>query len=110
MSIIQFLEPPCDIDDVLHINFSMNNLHKFLNFLLLSDKEAYSKLNDISGKLSQIDEIKVLIKENTQKMYLIEDKFVEIDKVLHNFNIKFNDVNEKFLKAFQVKKFLNQNI
>jgi hypothetical protein len=103
MSFIQILDPPCELNDIIQLNFSMNNLHKYLNFLLLSDKEAYTKLNEISGKLTQIDDIKTLIKENKQKMYEIDDKFVDIDRVTNNFNNKFIDIDNKFNNTFIVK-------
>jgi hypothetical protein len=97
---LQILDPPCSLDQIIH--FNLENLQKFLNFLLLSDKEAYAKLNEITGKMNQIDEINTSIKKNMEKMLDIEEKMTIVDKTILNFNNKFSIIDNKFENTFQV--------
>lgn len=93
---LKFNEPPCKIDDVIFMNYSFDNLHKFLNFLLLTDKEAYSKLHDISVKLNEIDELKQYINETTDRVANCENKFLDVDKTINSYRDKFLEIDGRF--------------
>lgn len=91
-----FAEPPCKIDDVIFMNYSFDNLHKFLNFLLLTDKEAYSKMHDISIRLNEIDELKEYIDETTNRVDNCEKRFIDVDKTINSYRDKFLEIDARF--------------
>ena len=91
----KFAEPPCNIDDVIFMNYSFANLHKYLNFLLLTDKEAFSKIHDISIRLNEIDELKESINETTDRVSKCEKSFVEIDKTIKSYADKFLEIDAR---------------
>ena len=99
---LQFLDPPCSIDQVILLNFSIDNLHKFLNYLLLSDKEAFNKLSELTLKINDIDEMKFSIKQNMEKMVEIHEKVTKVEKVISNFSNKFYEIENIFDNIFKV--------
>ena len=102
MEYYTFSDPPCKLDDVVNLNFSFENLHKFLNFLLLNDKESSIKINDTNTRLSQIDEFKILIEGILTKVDNYETKFSLMDNTLNSFSLKFNEFDKKIINTFQV--------
>jgi hypothetical protein len=92
---LNFEEAPCEISDVIKMNYSFDNLHKFLNFLVLNDKDNFSKLKNIKIKLMELDDIKENLDENNSKISNFEQKFNQIDSTINSFFQKFNEMDIK---------------
>jgi len=103
---LKFDEPPCRIDDVIFMNYSFDNLHKFLNFLLLTDKQTFSKLHDLSIRLNEIDVIKKQLDETSDRISNCEKKFVDIDKSFNLHRDKFLDIEGKLSNNVHVNIYL----
>jgi len=97
-----FDDPPCKIDDVIKLSYSFDNLHKFLNFLLLKDKESITKLHDVKIKLLEIDEMKVNIEEVTTRVDNCEGKFNDLQGTINSFFQKFNELDNKIAGTLNV--------
>ena len=101
---LAFEDPPCKIDDVIKMNYSFENLHKFLNFLLLNDKDSFTKLHDVKLKISEIDDIKINLEEVTLRVLKCEGKFTEMEGTINSFFQKFNELDNKIVGALHVNK------
>lgn len=97
-----FEDPPCQIDDVIKISYSLENLHKFLNFLVLNDKESFTKLHDVKIKLSEIDELKKNLDDIIIRVFKCEGRFTEIENTINSFFKKFSDLDTKIVSAVHV--------
>ncbi len=93
-------EPPCKIDNV--ISYSFENLHKFLNFLVLNDKESFSKLNDVQLKLAEMDNLKRNLDDVTIRIFKSEEKQKEFEYSINSFFQKFSDLDTKIVSALHV--------
>ncbi len=101
-----FEEPPCKIDDVIRLSYSFENLQKFLNFLVLNDKESFTKLHDVKLKLTEIDDLKTNIEDITIRTFKCETRFMEIENTVNSFFKKFGDLDTKIVSAVHVSLFL----
>lgn len=97
-----FEDPPCSIDDVIKLSYSFDNLHKFLNFLVLKDKESLTKIHDIGIKIREIDELQTNLEEVTLRVTKCEGKFSEIENTINAFFQKFNELDNKIIGALHV--------
>jgi ABC-type enterochelin transport system substrate-binding protein len=70
--------------------------------LLLSDKEAFNKLSELTLKINDIDEMKFSIKQNMEKMVEIHEKVTKVEKVISNFSNKFYEIENIFDNIFKV--------
>ena len=104
---LMFEEPPCKIDDVISMHHSFDNLHKFLNFLLLNDKDYFQKLENINVKLLEMDDIKDNLKIANDKIANFEQKFQSVDSTINSFYQRFSDLESKITTATNVKFFSN---
>ena len=102
-----FEDPPCLIDDVITMNYSFDKLHKFLNFLLLNDKDYFKKLQNIQIKLLEMDDIKNNLKEANVKIANFEQKFQVLDSTINSYYQRFMELDMKITTADSVKKKLN---
>jgi hypothetical protein len=104
----KLLDPPCKIEDVITMNFSIENLQKFLDFLALSDKVAYSQIEEISTKIIDIDNTKTQVTENTEKISILEHKTEDntftLNTSIENFKYQFSITDRKFEENYRVKK------
>ena len=100
---LQFEEAPCNIDEVITMNYSFDNLHKFLNFLLLNDKDYFQKLKNISIKLLEMEDIKENLNQANVKIANFEQKFTHIDGTINSFYQRFNELDLKITTATSVK-------
>lgn len=98
-----FEEPPCEIDDVIRFSYSFENLHKFLNFLVLNSKESFTKLHDVKIKLREIDDLKSNLDDVTIRVFKCEGRFTEIENTVNSFFKKFNDLDGKIVSAVHVR-------
>jgi hypothetical protein len=98
----EFEDPPCNIDDVIKLSYSFDNLYKFLNFLLIKDRESFSKLRDVNIKILEIDDIKVYLEEVTNRVHICEGRFSEIDTTIKSFFEKFKELDNKIVTAISV--------
>jgi hypothetical protein len=103
MSKTLFIEPPCKIDDVIKLNFTFDNLHKFLNFLLLNDKDYFSKIQDLTFKMQVVNNMEEDLKTAKESIEKFESKFVSLDQTIFNFFQKFNELESKLLSTGLVK-------
>jgi Zn-dependent M32 family carboxypeptidase len=92
---LQFEEAPCKIDDVIKMNYSFDNLHKFLNFLVLNDKDNFQNLKNMKIKLMEMDDIKENLNENNSKILNFDNKFNQIDGTINSFFQKFSEMDIK---------------
>lgn len=96
------IEQPCRIEEVLTLNYSFDNLHKFLNFLVLSDKESSDKLIEVNLKLSDVDIMKNIIDEVTKRLSTCETTNTNMDITMNSFFQKFSELDNKIFTALQV--------
>jgi len=97
-----FEDPPCQIDDVIKLSYSFDNLHKFLNFLVLKDKESFIKLNNLGIKILEIDDLRTNLDDVTFRVTKSEGKFTEIESSINSFFQKFNELDNKIIGALHV--------
>lgn len=97
-----FEDPPCKIDDVIKLSYSFDNLHRFLNFLVLKDKESLTKLHDIGIKILEIDDLRTNLDDVTLRVTKSEGKFSEIESTINSFFQKFNELDNKIIGALHV--------
>lgn len=97
-----FEEPPCKIDDVIRLSYSFENLHKFLNFLVLNDKDSFTKLHDVKLKLTEMDDLKRNLEDVTVRIFKCEGRFTEIENIVNSFFKKFSDLDGKIVSAVHV--------
>jgi hypothetical protein len=102
-----FEDPPCSIDDVIKLSYSFDNLHRFLNFLLLKDKESLTKIHDIGIKITEINELRTDLEEVTLRVTKFEGKFSEIENTINSFFQRFNELDKKTIGALHVCKFIS---
>jgi len=100
---LKFQDPPCKIDDVIFMNYSFDNLHKFLNFLLITDKEAHNRLHDISIKLIEIDYLRQDITETTDRVLKCEVKSSDLETIIDSHKENFKEIDMKFVSNIKVK-------
>jgi hypothetical protein len=101
-------DPPCKIDEVITMNFSIENLQKFLDYLINSDKLAYSQIEEISTKIIDIEETKNQTIENTEKIRILRYKTDDTSSILNQTieinKYQFNLVDNKIEENFRVKQ------
>jgi hypothetical protein len=107
MSTTKFEEPPCKIDDVINLNFSSDNLHKFLNFLLLNDKDYFMKIQNLSFKMQIVHKMEEDLKTAQEKIENFDKKFLSLDQTVFNFFQKFNELESRLLSTGVVKYKIN---
>ena len=98
---LKILDQPCKIEEVFSLTFSVENLHKYLDFLINNDKEFVYSLNElskeVSGKADDLDDIKARVNRCEDKLYAVDDKFNEnernLQKQINVFNEKFNNID-----------------
>jgi hypothetical protein len=101
---MQFMEAPCKIDEVITMNYSFDNLHKFLNFLLLNDKDYFQKLQNIRVKLLEMDELNDNLTQANEKLRDFDLKFTQVENTLMSFHNKFFELDSKITIVTSVKK------
>jgi len=97
-----FEDPPCQIDDVIRLSYSFDNLHKFLNFLVFNDKESFTQINEINVKIKEIDILRTNIEEVTSRVGKCESRFSDIETTINSFFLKFNDLDTKISGTLHV--------
>ena len=88
-------DPPCGINEVINLNFSFENLQKFLNFLSLNNKDFFTKISNIYIKLKEIDDLKTELNDTNFRLNLFEGKFNEYDITLKNIKDKLLELENK---------------
>jgi hypothetical protein len=102
---MDFEEAPCKIEDCIKMTYSFDNLHKFLNFLLLNDKDYFKKLQHMQIKLLEMQEIKENLQQANLTLENFETKFQKVDSTLNSFFQRFSELDIKISTAVSVRKF-----
>jgi predicted nuclease with TOPRIM domain len=105
---MQFEEAPCKINEVISMNYSFDNLHKFLNYLMLNDKDYFQKLQNIRIKLLELDDVKENLRDIKEKNAVFDQKFTQMEGTLVSFHNKFSELDSKISMASSVKNFKNK--
>jgi hypothetical protein len=98
-----FSDPPCKINECIQMNYSFDNLYKFLNFLFLNDKDYFNKLQNIDIKLQSLITIEEDLKYAHTKIETFDSKFHQLDSTIFSFFQKLNDLDTKILSAGVVR-------
>ena len=87
---------------MIRFSYSFENLHKYLNFLVLNDKESFTKLHDVKLKLKEIDDLKINLDDVTIRIFKCEGRYLEIENTVNSFFKKFSDLDNKIVSAVNV--------
>jgi chromosome segregation ATPase len=97
-------EPPCKIEDILNINISYINLQNFLNSLVNNDKEFYSKIDILSNKINELDDLNMDLKLSNNRIKYLEEKANSLESTLENHQKKILELEERLEVNYKVNK------
>ncbi len=73
-------DPPCTLEEILHLSFSFDNLQKFLNTITNNNREFFLKISDIFLRLDQIDILKNDINKLSGRISNNEQNIISLDR------------------------------